>query len=176
MMNWMRPLLLAVATFGFSTAALADKSAGNTVDDNTLAGSVKTALIGTSEVKGRDINVEVYKGRVQLAGFLDDKAMINKAVEVAKGVDGQKEVINRLAVRAPKRSMGTTLDDTTLAGKVKSGISGDDGSKTLKVNVEVNDGVVLLSGFVHGANAKAAAEASAKKAGATKVLNYIDVQ
>jgi osmotically-inducible protein OsmY len=72
--------------------------------------------------------------------------------------------------------MGTTLDDTTLAGKVKSGISADDASKSLKVNVEVNDGVVLLSGFVHGANAKAAAEASAKKAGATKVLNYIDVQ
>jgi hyperosmotically inducible protein len=175
-MNVMKLAIAAMAALVLSSPVLADKSAGDTVDDNTLAASVKTALIGESAVKARDINVEVYKGRVQLAGFMDDQAMINKAVETAKGVKGQKEVINRLAVRAPKRSMGTTMDDTTMAGKVKAAIADSDASKTLDVNVEVNDGVVLLSGFVPGASAKSGAEAAAKKAGAGKVLNYIDVQ
>lgn len=177
MLNWMKPVLLAVATFGFATAALADKSAGDTVDDNTLAGSVKTSLIGAKGVSANDINVEVYKGRVQLGGFVGDQAEIDKAVRVAKDTKGQKEVINRLAIRAPKRSMGTTMDDTTLAGKVKSAISESDAGKAIKVNVEVNNGVVLLSGFVHGQNAKDAAGAAAQKAaGSNKVLNYIDIQ
>ncbi|MES2354786.1 MAG: BON domain-containing protein [Pseudomonadota bacterium] len=76
------------------------ESTGQYVDDATLTGKVKTALIKDDAVKARDINVETFKGVVQLSGFADSQAEINKAVEDARNVEGVQSVKNDLHLKA----------------------------------------------------------------------------
>ena len=78
----------------------ADRSAGQTVDDATVTAKVKAALMAESGVDGTKINVDTFNGRVTLKGEVPDKTMIDKAVQVAKSVEGVKEVDNRLTTSA----------------------------------------------------------------------------
>lgn len=92
-----------LATAGIALIGLAacagtgtQKTAGETVDDSVITAKVKTALIADETVKALDVNVETNMGVVQLAGFADTQAQINRAGEVARGVDGVKSVKNDL--------------------------------------------------------------------------------
>ena len=69
MKKWI-PALLAGALLTVATAQ-ADKTAGDVVDDNTVNASVKAALIENKTTKANNINVETYKGVVQLSGFVE---------------------------------------------------------------------------------------------------------
>lgn len=74
-----------------------DRSAGQAVDDATVTAKVKAALMAESGVDGTKINVDTMNGRVTLKGEVPDKTMIDKAVQVAKGVEGVKDVDNQLS-------------------------------------------------------------------------------
>ena len=63
-------LLAGLSCLALVAPALADKTAGQQVDDSALAASVKTKLIGTKGVSSTAINVEVNLGTVSLGGFL----------------------------------------------------------------------------------------------------------
>ena len=93
------------------------------------------------------INVESYKGTVQLSGFVDSQTEKDAAGKVAGGVDGVKKVINSLSI-APKTSMGTKLDDTVMTSKVKAALMDDAEVKSGQINVETKNGVTQLAGFV----------------------------
>ena len=56
---------------------------------------------------------------------------------------------NQLHVKTGKRTAGQVVDDTLIASQVKAGLGGD-----LSVNVDVHNGVVLLSGFVNSSDEK----------------------
>jgi hyperosmotically inducible periplasmic protein len=75
------------------------RSTGQTIDDGAVATKVKSALIADPEVKGTQVQVEVYKGVVQLSGFVDRPADAQRAVAVARNVAGVKEVRNNLIVK-----------------------------------------------------------------------------
>src|SRR6185436_13550760 len=77
MKKWI-PALLAGAVL-VAGMAKADKTAGEVVDDSTVNASVKAALIGNKTTKAHDINVETYKGVVQLSGFVDTAAEKDEA-------------------------------------------------------------------------------------------------
>ncbi|MDP2239463.1 MAG: BON domain-containing protein [Burkholderiales bacterium] len=83
-----------------STAAASKKSTpGEYVDDAVITTKVKAAVLEEPSLKSAEINVETSKGRVQLSGFVRSRADINKAVEVAKGVNGVKSVKNDMIVK-----------------------------------------------------------------------------
>jgi osmotically-inducible protein OsmY len=46
-----------------------------------------------------EINVETFKGKVQLSGFVSSRADINKAVAVARGVKGVNSVKNDMLLK-----------------------------------------------------------------------------
>jgi len=138
---------LFAIVLAFSTPALADKTAGNVLDDSGIASSVKAGLVGEKGVPSGDVNVEVYKGVVLLSGFVTEQAQKDAAGRVAKGVSGVKEVRNQITVH-PKTSMGTKLDDTTLVGKVKAALIDAGDVEANQINVEARGGVVQLGGFV----------------------------
>jgi hyperosmotically inducible protein len=140
------PALLAALSLA-AAAAHAGKSTGEIIDDNTINASVKAALIGNKNTKAHDINVETYKGVVQLSGFVDTPAEKDEAARVAAGVDGVKSVTNDIAVGG-KTSMGTKLDDTVTTGRVKAALMDTKGVKSGQINVETKSGIVQLSGFV----------------------------
>ncbi|MCC6534754.1 MAG: BON domain-containing protein [Burkholderiales bacterium] len=74
-----------------------DRSAGQTVDDASVTAKVKAALLAESGVDGTKINVDTFNGRVTLKGEVPDRAQIDKAVQVARGIEGVKDVDNRLS-------------------------------------------------------------------------------
>jgi hyperosmotically inducible protein len=140
-------LALLVATSLSVTIAQASKSTGEVIDDTTINASVKAGLIGNKTTKAHDINVETYKGVVQLSGFVDTPAEKDEAARVAAGVDGVKSVQNSIAIGG-KTSLRTKLDDTVMTGRVKAALMDAKDVKSGQINVETKSGIVQLSGFV----------------------------
>ena len=122
MKKWI-PALLAGALLAVATAQ-ADKTAGDVVDDNTVNASVKAALIENKTTKANNINVETYKGVVQLSGFVETAAEKQEAGRVAAGVDGVKSVSNNISIGSDT-SMGTKLDDSVTTGIIPSRVLHD---------------------------------------------------
>ena len=75
------------------------ESAGEYVDDAVITSKVKAAVLGEASLKSAEINVETYKGVVQLSGFVRSRADIDKAVAVAKSVKGASSVKNDMVVK-----------------------------------------------------------------------------
>ncbi len=173
-----KPSTLAVCVLALlmNAAAQAEKSAGEHVDDTTMTARVKMALLEESASDAIDINVETSMGVVQLAGFVDSEKVKSKAGQIAKDVDGVRDVSNRLTVKSGSRSAGRTLDDTMLAAKVKLELVDDKRTDAGRINVEVRSAVVELSGFVDSyAERDAAVELVSGIDGVSRVLNSIDI-
>lgn len=90
-------LLLATAIGCASTAK--QEGTGEYMDDSVITTKVKAAVFNEPSLKSTEINVETYKGVVQLSGFVNSQADINKAVEVARGVKGVTSVKNDMRVK-----------------------------------------------------------------------------
>ena len=103
----MRPLrgfgilvLTIVLASAWGCGARATKEGtGEYVDDSVITAKVKTAIFNDSTLKVNEINVETFKGVVQLSGFVRSQADIDKAVQVARGVAGVKSVKNDMRVK-----------------------------------------------------------------------------
>lgn len=72
---------------------------GEYIDDSAITTKVKAAIFSEPTLKSAEINVETFKGVVQLSGFVSSQADISKAVEVAKGVSGVKSVKNAMQLK-----------------------------------------------------------------------------
>jgi hyperosmotically inducible protein len=72
---------------------------GEYVDDTVITTKVKTAIFGEPTLKSAEINVETFKGVVQLSGFVSSKEAESKAVSVASTVGGVKSVKNDMRVK-----------------------------------------------------------------------------
>ncbi len=77
----------------------APTTVGNAVDDGIVTTQVKAALLADASVKSFDIAVVTRKNEVQLSGFVDNQAQIDRAVEVARGITGVSSVINDMKVK-----------------------------------------------------------------------------
>ena len=108
---------------------------------------MKSALLADAEVKGLDIKVETNKGEVQLSGFVDTQAQIDRAVSVAKGVEGVKNVDNKMSLKTPT-TVGEKIDDGIITTKVKGALVAESDIDSGDITVVTRDGVVQLSGFV----------------------------
>jgi len=75
------------------------QSPGAYMDDSWITTKVKTAILNEPSLKVTQINVETYKGAVQLSGFVDSAASQAKAVEIARSVQGVTSVKNDLRLR-----------------------------------------------------------------------------
>ncbi|MGH8475174.1 MAG: BON domain-containing protein [Methylococcales bacterium] len=72
---------------------------GEYVDDTVITSKVKAAMLDEPSLSSTEINVETFKGVVQLSGFVNSRADINKAVAVASGVAGVKSVKNDMRLK-----------------------------------------------------------------------------
>lgn len=75
------------------------QTVGEQVDDGVITTKVKSALLADDTVKGLDINVETAQGIVSLNGVVDSQAQIDMATQIAKSVEGVKDVQNNLTVK-----------------------------------------------------------------------------
>ena len=170
-------LIAASAALWFAGCASAgDRTAGEHIDDAALTAKVKTALIGDERTKARKIDVETFKGVVQLNGFVDSAAEKTAAGSVARTVKGVDSVKNNLQVGAA-RTAGEVVDDGAITAKVRAALIDDPRTKSHQIEVTTHDGTVQLGGFVDTAESKAAAaQLAGKVAGVTRVTNKLEVR
>ena len=170
-------IMVATMALLLTGPVLAEKTAGEAVDDVGLAAQVKTNLIDSKIVDANDVNVEVEKGVVQLSGFVKSEEQRREAANIANDIVGVKKVNNKLVVGSGKRTMGQTMDDQYIETKVNAALMGEKGTDAGDIDVEVRNGVVQLSGFVSSAEEKKlATEIAAGVKGVKKVDNALDLK
>jgi len=75
------------------------RTAGQAVDDKALASRVRDDLHNNPEYKFDDVGVAVYKGTVQLSGFVNTTDQKNRAGEMAKRAAGSNPVQNAITAK-----------------------------------------------------------------------------
>ena len=75
------------------------ESAGQYVEDTVITTKTKAVIFNDPSLKSAEINVETFKGRVQLSGFVSSQADINRAVMLARDVGGVVEVKNDMRLK-----------------------------------------------------------------------------
>jgi len=128
----------------------AKTTVGTEIDDGAITTKVKSALMADADVKSFDIKVETSKGVVQLSGFVDNQGQIDRAITVAKGVEGVKSVDNKMNIKTTETTVGEKIDDSIISTKVKAALVGDDSIKnSTDIAVETHEGKVQLSGYAN---------------------------
>lgn len=169
--------LLAVVAVAACSPTRTQQSAGEVIDDSTLTAKVKTALIDDPVTKAGDIQVETYRGVVQLAGFVDSAEQKSRAAEVARQVEGVQDVRNDLRVGEADQSVGRAIDDSAITAQVKTKLIADAPVDANKIDVETRAGVVQLSGFVDSADARnRAGEIARSVDGVREVRNDLELR
>lgn len=72
---------------------------GEYIDDSMITAKVKAALAADPDVKATEVNVETFKGTVQLSGFVSSREAERRAIEVARKVKGVKTVKDDMAIK-----------------------------------------------------------------------------
>ncbi|MBK7491589.1 MAG: BON domain-containing protein [Nitrosomonas sp.] len=92
-------LILVLLTVMGCGSTQKQEGTGEYLDDTVITTKVKAAILNEPTLKSAEINVETFKGVVQLSGFVSSSASISKAIEVAKGVTGVKSVRNSMHLK-----------------------------------------------------------------------------
>lgn len=79
--------------------AAPEQAAQEVLNDSVVTAKVKAKLVDDPVTKAYQINVETFKGTVQLSGFVDSAETVSRATRLAKDVGGVKDVKNSLQVR-----------------------------------------------------------------------------
>ena len=72
---------------------------GTKIDDATVTGRIKTALLADPDIRSFNISVLTFKGKVQLTGFVNNQSQINLATQIASATEGTSSVKNELMVK-----------------------------------------------------------------------------
>lgn len=126
-------------------------SVGTEIDDSVVTAKVKSALLDNTEIKSFDLKVETRKGEVMLSGFVDNATQMERAVTVARGVAGVKNVSNKMDLKVQSTTVGNKIDDGVITTKIKAALLADSSVKSSDIAVVTRNGEVQLSGFVNNA-------------------------
>ena len=75
------------------------QSTGERIDDTASSSRVRSALASDTQYKYGDVSVQTFKGVVQLSGFVNSRDQKNRAGDLAKRVEGIKDVENNITVK-----------------------------------------------------------------------------
>jgi len=94
-------LLLSVIMLGAGGCASTptSSSAGEVIDDTVITTRVKAAIFGDDDLSVMEINVETFKGEVQLSGFVSTQAEITKAGALTRTIPGVTAVRNDIRIK-----------------------------------------------------------------------------
>lgn len=92
-------LVLTVMFAAGCAGTVESRSTGQYIDDAAITTRVKTALFRDEQVSGFQVDVDTFRGRVQLSGFVDTVEQRRRAEQLARSVEGVREVVNNLEVK-----------------------------------------------------------------------------
>lgn len=90
--------LLGIA-IGACTSTPTQQSTGEVIDDGVVTAKVKAALVDDPLTKSHQINVETFKGKVQLSGFVESDEARTRALQLTRDVDGVRGVKDAMEIR-----------------------------------------------------------------------------
>jgi osmotically-inducible protein OsmY len=90
--------IMASSVVGCSSTPT-QQSTGQAIDDGVVTAKVKAKLIEDPVTKAHQINVETFKGTVQLSGFVESDQARSRALQLARGTEGVKSVKDALEIR-----------------------------------------------------------------------------
>ncbi len=88
-----------VATLAGCASTPTREGTGEYIDDSVITAKVKASIFNEPTIKASEINVETFKGDVQLSGFVADPADAQKAATIARGIKGVTSVKNDVRVK-----------------------------------------------------------------------------
>jgi len=140
--------------------------------DSWITSKTKIALFADERDKGREVSVETMKGEVSLRGKVDSAEAKAAAAEIAKGIEGVKNVKDDLQVVPPSARKAVTADDKAITKAVESRFSKD--AQLKKIDVRTDAGVVVLRGEVPNISVSAkASEMAFRVDGVKSVKNEL---
>lgn len=104
-MNWLKYISTLILTVMFATvlgcaSTPRQEGTGEYIDDSVITTKVKAAVFNEPTLKSTEINVETFKGVVQLSGFVSSDDDISRAVEIARSIKGVTSVKNDMRVKS----------------------------------------------------------------------------
>lgn len=78
---------------------VAPTTIGNKLDAGIITSKVKAALLGDARVKSFDIAVVTRKDEVLLTGFVDNREQMDRAIEIARSIEGVHSVSNEMSIK-----------------------------------------------------------------------------
>lgn len=149
---------------------------GTEIDDSVVTTAVKSALLADAEIKSFAFKVETRQGLVQLSGFVESQAQIDRALELVSHVAGVKGVENHVSLKGAT-TVGNKVDDTTITAKVKAALLSDANIKSTDIAVATSKNEVQLSGFVEDqGQIDRAIEVARSVEGVTGVTNKMTIK
>jgi hyperosmotically inducible protein len=133
------------ATGGYKTAT-DERTVGRVLDDATITTKINAELVKDPVAKARRIDVDTLDGVVTLTGVVETSEEAKRAGEIAMRVAGVKKVKNNLQIGS--KTWGQALDDKVIGSKIKAKLVSEPGIRSLNIDVDVNKGVVTLTGIV----------------------------
>ena len=140
------PAVLGTAAVGTYKGVTDKRTTGTMLDDSIITAKVKSKLIASKQVSARHIDVDTLKGVVYLSGVVKtafQKKEVNKITNDVPGVTG---IQNQLAIGS--KSAGQIFDDMILGSRIRVKLLKQPGIRSLNIDVDVNRGVVTLTGIV----------------------------
>lgn len=95
-------LLIAAPIVAGCAGTQTRASTGQQIDDATITAKVKSQLLADPQVSGLQVNVETFKGQVQLSGYVNSPDERAKAEQIARQVTGVRTVANDLIVKSAR--------------------------------------------------------------------------
>lgn len=91
--------VLILATMVGCASSPKKEGVGEYIDDSVITTKTKAAIFNEPTLKSAEINVETFKGVVQLSGFVNSQADINKAVSLTRAIGGVTSVKNDMRLK-----------------------------------------------------------------------------
>ena len=169
------PAVIGAGAAGGYSVGTDERSVGQMWDDTTITSKIKTKMIDDPIVNARYIDVDTSEGNVILTGVVKTDREAERAVEIARQVPGVKNVKNNLQVGT--KTMGQYLDDKMIVSKIKAKLVKEPKIRSLNIDVDVNKGIVTLTGIVKTNEQKERViEIARSTSGTINVVDNIKVQ
>jgi hyperosmotically inducible protein len=168
------PAVIGAGATGAYKAGTDERSVGRIWDDSAITTKINAELVKDPVTKARKIDVDTLQGEVVLTGVVGSEEASRRAVEIAGQVPGVKRVKNDLQVGS--KSIGRAIDDKVIGSKIKAKLLKEPGIRSLNIDVDVNNGVVSLTGVVASKQQKERVmEIARTTSGTVKIIDNMKV-
>ena len=124
----------------------AGKTATREVTDSWLTLQTKLALLADERVSSADVHVTTQEGVIKLRGKVDSEAQQQAAGEIARTIEGAREVNNQLTVVPQPQRKAVDRQDRQIVQDVKQELKSDGRLKRARIHVRSDEGIVTLTG------------------------------